>query len=396
MSTVSGGIRRGADQPGWNLYDELYPEFKRSKMPQPIQTADFAEYYVVSHANENEDLKKASPFLIKKALTSCIGDGSTTKRLRDGQLLIRCKNERQSKKLLAMTSLGGFYPIKVTEHKSLNECKGTIYCYDLKFIPDAEILAELASQKVTEVRKIKKKVNGELQDTALLVITFKSSTLPRVLDVGIHSCLVRQYIPSPLHCLNCFKYGHPKKYCRSERVCALCSEPFHEGDCKISNKCVNCKEPNNNHNNWSKDCARFKSEQEIQKISVTDRISNSEARKKFKIIHPDLSYPTYASKLNGIALTTNQSDAPILSKSRLHAHKTTLNENQESQDAHAHTNKNTSNVSLASPILSQSRPHAPSPSHGAIPKTTHTHSNSLPTDKTNNEHIKTNRKKNSP
>lgn len=291
-----------------NPLDGHYPELKRPKIV-PNQKSEFAAYYVMSSAVLNHDLKKVSPFLIEKSLSSTIGDGSTTKRLRDGTLLIKCKNEKQATKLMAMTTLGGLQAIKVQEHRTLNECKGTVFCHDLKYIPEEEILAELASQRVTAVRKMKKKIDGMLVDTALCVVTFKTATLPEFLRVGFHHCSVKMYIPNPLRCLKCFKYGHPKKDCLADAICALCSSEFHEGNCQSAHKCVNCKEPNNNHNNWSKDCKRYKMEQEIQKISTVDKISNFEARRKFKLIHPDFSYPTYANTLNGIAFMNTNTNA---------------------------------------------------------------------------------------
>jgi len=44
--------------------------------------------------------------------------------------------------------------ITATEHKTLNLSKGVIYCNELRNISEAEILQELQTQKVTEVRKI--------------------------------------------------------------------------------------------------------------------------------------------------------------------------------------------------------------------------------------------------
>lgn len=301
MASASGGEGRRRSPDDWFTPSDKFPELKRPRVFAQKNKTEYAEYFVMSNAVEGHDLKNVSPFLIEKAISTYVGDGTITKRLRDGQLLIKCKNEKQAQTLMTMKTLGGQFNIKIEEHKTLNECKGIVYCADLKYIPEAEIVLELSSQKVTEVRKIKKKVNGELLDTALCIVTFKSSSLPEILRIGFHQCPVKLYIPNPMRCLNCFKYGHPKKYCRGERICPLCSEQYHENDCKTANKCINCTAPKNNHNNWSKDCDRYKTEYEIQKISVTDKISNFEARKKFKLIHPDFTYPTYASKVNGIA-----------------------------------------------------------------------------------------------
>lgn len=334
MSSASGGW----GEQDWNLSTAKFPDLKRPKVA--AKKSEYAEYFIMANAIEGNDLKKASPFLIEKCLSTYVGDGTITKRLRDGQLLIKCKNEKQARQLMLMKTLGGQFNVKIEEHKSLNECKGLIYCYDLKFLAEEEILEGLSSQRVTEVRKIKKKVNGEYIDTALVVITFKLSSLPESIKVGFHHVPVKLYIPNPLRCLNCFKFGHPKKYCKSERVCALCSELFHENEeCKTGTKCVNCKPPTNGHNNFNKDCERYKLEYEIQKIAITDKVSNFDARKKYKLIHPDFSYPTYANTLNGIALTqtNNQSKDTTIT---IQTNTTQSNKNQTESRTHAQTETN--------------------------------------------------------
>lgn len=157
---LGGDGRRRTPSDDWFTSSEKFPELKRPRVLAQKNKNEFAEYYIMSSAVENQDLKKVSPFLIEKALTTYVGDGTITKRLRDGQLLIKCKNEKQAQQLLAMKSLGGQINVKVEEHKTLNVCKGIVYCDDLKYMDEADILNELSPQKVTEVRKIKKKVNG--------------------------------------------------------------------------------------------------------------------------------------------------------------------------------------------------------------------------------------------
>lgn len=262
----------------------------------------FPEFFIIQHNEPTKDLKMASCFLINKAIENHIGPGSTTKRLRDGTLLTKVINKKQAQLVTSLQSLGGIIDVKVREHPTLNHSKGVIYCFDLKHLSEEEILDGLKGQKVTEVKKMNKKINGEWVGTGSVIVTFKASTIPTSLDVGIHRVQCKQYIPSPMRCLNCFKYGHPKKYCKSNRICALCSKEFHEGDCETGSKCANCDE---NHNNWSKDCQRFKTEQEIQRIVAVDKISIVEARKKFRINYPNFSYPTYASAANGIALPSH-------------------------------------------------------------------------------------------
>lgn len=286
----------------------------------------FPEFFIIKQIEPNKDLKNASCFLINKAIEIHIGAGSTTKRLRDGTLLTKVTSKKQAQRITSLQTLGGIIDVEVKEHPTLNHSKGLIFCYDLKHLTEEEILDGLKGQKVTEVKKMNKKVNGEWVGTGSVIVTFKASTIPTSLDVGIHHVQCKQYIPNPMRCLNCFKYGHPKKYCKSNRICALCSKDYHEGECETGNKCTNCDE---NHSNWSKDCHRFKSEQEIQRIVAVDKISIIEARKKFRVNFPNFAYPTYASAANGIAFASSSNthiDRNILN-TNTHDHETTQNAN---------------------------------------------------------------------
>lgn len=268
---------------------------------------EYAEYYIIKNADAGKDLSKVSPFYIEKALTHTVGTGTITSRLRDGSLLIKCKNDLQAEKLLKLKKLGSEYNIEVKEHGTLNNTQGIIYCFDLKFLTEAEILDGLQNQhqKVTAVRKIKRKgANGELIDTALCILTFHLSYLPPSIKVGFHNIPVKMYIPNPMKCKKCFRFGHSTNYCKKEiQVCVQCSEVFHGEVCNLNAKCINCT---GSHNNLSKECPRFKKEYEIQKIKTNEKISYFNAKKKFELVHP----PTTSSITYSKQLQSNHNTTP--------------------------------------------------------------------------------------
>ena len=68
----------------------------------------------------------------------------------------------------------------------------------------------------------------------------------------------------PTLCERCLQFGHPKKYCRSDReVCINCTERLQEGRMYycIGNFCHYCKEP---HKIGDKICEEYKMEATIQ------------------------------------------------------------------------------------------------------------------------------------
>lgn len=100
------------------------------------------------------------------------------KKTRAGTLLVKTKNTTQANKLLKLTSMHNKISVSVSLHKTLNVSKGVIYCNDLRGINEADILEELKTQNISEVKKILKKQNNELIETGLIIITFDSQKLP--------------------------------------------------------------------------------------------------------------------------------------------------------------------------------------------------------------------------
>lgn len=299
MASASGGTDYGPDDDGSRfrtLDTGCFPPIEKRQRKRNITVIDprtgfvlldkqLGEFWIVKSA-DNRSLEKVSCFFLGKALTNHIGDGHVTKRLRDGSLLVKCKNDTQTKKLLNLrhTLLGETYKVTVEENVKLNSVQGVVYCWDSKYLSEEEILEGLQDEKVIEVRKVKRMVSGVLTNTALCILTFKRSILPESIKFGFHEVLVKEYIPAPFRCFNCFRFGHSKKVCKNDRVCANCSLKFDENhECKTPTKCVNC---HGAHNSTDKSCPRYVRENSIQKIKTQDKITYFEARNKFQSFYP--------------------------------------------------------------------------------------------------------------
>lgn len=272
-----------------------------------ITKVEFAEYFTVCCAAENSNFNKISPFYVELALNTHVGIGTDTKRLRDGTLLIKAKNDAQAKKIASLTKLGEIAVIS-KEHDTLNTSQGIIFHYDTLSLTEDELLKGLQTQgeRVTKVTKIKKRVDGKLVDTPNCILTFKLSYVPSSIKFGYHKLQVKVYIPSPMKCVNCFKYGHPKKYCKNNKACSSCSDDFHGDQCSQIERCQGC---GGEHNNFNKDCPRFKREYEIQKIRVMDKLSYFDAKQKLNIMYPEspnvLYSQTVRSNPNNFNANTN-------------------------------------------------------------------------------------------
>ncbi|GBO22526.1 hypothetical protein AVEN_231462-1 [Araneus ventricosus] len=117
---------------------------------------------------------------------------------------------------------------------------------------------------------------------------------------------VRTYIPNPLRCFKCQRFGHSKTSCRGTLTCARCAEVGHEStDCTRVEKCVNCK---GEHTSFSRNCFAWKQEKEIISTKIKKQISFQEARKlvQSQTPKPGNSYVSAVKKSTAPSTQTNQ------------------------------------------------------------------------------------------
>ena len=143
---------------------------------------------------------------------------------------------------------------------------------------DEEIKNELESQGVSKVsRFILKKDNKEIK-TNTLFLTFDTHKPPEKLKIGYYIANVQPYVPNPLRCFQCQKFGHSKKWCKYQLTCWKCGSEGHNGsDCTSETVCcLNCK---GDHYASSKSCPVWIQEKEIQRVKTEKSLSYGEARK---------------------------------------------------------------------------------------------------------------------
>ena len=122
--------------------------------------------------------------------------------------------------------------------------------------------------------------SGTRKNANTYILTFNGSLPPKSIKIGYLNVKVEVYMPNPLRCFNCQKYGHGKKFCKSAAVCARCGES-HPNDanvqCTNPPKCANCS---GNHPAYSKDCPRWTIEKQVRQVKATNNMSFVEARRK--------------------------------------------------------------------------------------------------------------------
>ena len=171
-------------------------------------------------------------------------------------------------------------PVKIYPHKSLNTCKGVVRCRELSYCDPDEILSNLKSQGVREVKRISVSRNGTRRDTNTYILTFASPNLPSSIKIGFLNVKVDVYVPNPLRCFKCQRYGHHESKCPNLPVCPKCSFEGHDHNVDTCNNPLHCPNCKSNHSSSSRDCLRWKDEKEILSLKYKHNLSFIEARRE--------------------------------------------------------------------------------------------------------------------
>ena len=247
---------------------------------------------------EEKAVTSLSPFVIEKQIESIIGTPKSVKKLKNKTLLVEtCRS--QTENLLKVTTFFGLR-VSVSQHQSLNSSKGIIRDRMLKDEKEKEIVEYLKEQGVTACKRIRIKKDHGTVDTNTILLTFNTINVPKSLKKIYHVVPVDIYVPNPLRCFNCQRFGHHENNCPVDlgSVCANCGaggHDHHTSACENKPKCVNCGK---DHVSRSSECEIWKKEKEINKIKVTKNITYLEANKLFESQTSELDFTKIVQSLS--------------------------------------------------------------------------------------------------
>ena len=250
----------------------------RQILPGVFEPNSYSKFLTFSL--ENTKLEDADIFELHREIVSCIGREPKITRQGEETLLIEVSSPEESVKLLKMKMAKGS-EVKCTPHRSLNQCKGVIYSKDLINYSEERLQEEFESQNVIEVKRMMKKVDGNLCPLPLLILTFDMLKLPDTVSAAWLRLQVRPYVPSPRRCFYCQMFGHVFTSCRRKlkneaQICVNCGEEDH-GECSRPPRCFNCK---GDHAASSKTCDRYQFEKEVLAIKTKEHITFKEAKQR--------------------------------------------------------------------------------------------------------------------
>lgn len=112
-------------------------------------------------------------------------------------------------------------------------------------------------------------------------ITFRSYDLPTELKIYNVLTKLDLFIPRPMFCKNCCKYGHSVKFCKTGKVCSNCTMSDHVENCVNELKCNYCRIESKHVTN-SESCPEKSIQAEVKKVMVTEKNPFSEANKEVR------------------------------------------------------------------------------------------------------------------
>ena len=217
--------------------------------------------------------------------------------LRNQTLLVETTRKSQTENLLRTKTFFNL-PVEVSEHKTLNSSEGIIRDKALKGESDDNIREYL--QGVTAAKRFKVRKGHDFVDTNTILLTFNSVVPPKTLKIFYRIIPVEMYVPNPLRCFNCQRFGHHENNCPVDigSVCERCGkggDDHHTNQCTNPAKCVNCGK---DHLSRSSECEVWKKEKEIMKLKVTKNLTYPEARKLYDQQQPNFTFAKVVQSLS--------------------------------------------------------------------------------------------------
>ncbi|KAJ8931947.1 hypothetical protein NQ314_015099 [Rhamnusium bicolor] len=177
-------------------------QFEKATIPHSQEKAGIVPRFLVIKRIDEGNFDKVSPFVISKSLFGLIGNLKSIKKSKEG-LLVETVSEAQARRLLQVKKINNFNVI-VEAHRSLNYSKGVVSCSDLLNCSIEEILNEMETEGVINVRRIKKRnikilenlSYGEARKKVCGPKRTNYVTYAQVANRDTHRTLVEQLLPS--------------------------------------------------------------------------------------------------------------------------------------------------------------------------------------------------------
>lgn len=233
--------------------------------------------------------------------------------LRENEWLVEASTKNQSENYLLISKIDNIN-ITVLRHETMNSIQGTVVLPEDDEPIDRKTILDSLKKRYNnienmEIYEIPSKRNKE-KPLKIAKIKFQGQNIPQKIKILGENRELRPYVPKPLQCKNCSRYGHTTKKCRSNPVCAFCASAEHETLWnKGTQKCVNCGQ---NHHARSKSCPFYIYNTELKLLQERTGMTVKEAKLELKVrglIDP-AKKPMYRSVIHNHNPNVNNSSKP--------------------------------------------------------------------------------------
>ena len=278
---------------GYDL-EHNYAETPNTQRTSTQRTTSENTLTTVIITSDQVNIAKVHPIKLKNELTQILGNINTIK-IHNANILLKLSKEQttaiqQTRKILN-------YNINVKVQQSQPNTKGIIHGVSLE-LGTEEIIHTLKEYNVITATRL-----GKNKDSETVILKFSTNTLPYAVNIGFKTHKVKTYIPPPIRCYNCNKFGHTSTYCTTKVRCPKCGGNHPYQQCKSTDKkCPNCGE---SHNAAYKGCIQYKEAKYITEYKIKNNTTYTQAKKEIQKQNSHSSpTPTYAQILKGTLTTT--------------------------------------------------------------------------------------------
>lgn len=213
------------------------------------------------------------PIHITKAIEEEIGKIKHARFMGNGRLLIFAASEKQREIILKKDTLN---KAKMSSHiPGIATGKRGVITGIPVAVSIEEIKNSLKGGDIVDAKRLTK--GKEKLDSMSILIWFKNE-MPSKVQMGFMCYPVREYVPHPIRCFKCQRFGHVATQCRGKLRCAKCGNEHEYGQCgdDVELKCCNC---GGQHSAAYGGCVKQKEAKEVQKYKIAHNVSYAEAIK---------------------------------------------------------------------------------------------------------------------
>lgn len=246
------------------------------EQPNSSQKRTKGDLEIVVWRCDSINLAKTNPIIVAQEIQKFVESVEKVVPLFDGGIQIHCAKD-QAKQLARAKKFQGVELRTKRVGKDVS-AKGIIHGVGSD-LSDQSILANVKTQngiKISDVKRL-----GGVKKTESVVLTFVGEIMPERVYIGFNCYTVKLFIPRPIRCYKCQRFGHIATSCNGNKRCPSCGENHDYEECSKHEDpvCCNC---GGKHSAAFTQCPKFTEAREIMVVKVQNKLSYSEAVKEVR------------------------------------------------------------------------------------------------------------------